>query len=96
MDAEGWSTSVTFTQSPENGAKMKAIFKRSGLQIPADSGVPESFFWGLPMQEIYQIVPEPAGAADLTAIANAIFRDFCGLEPDSEVLVSLLELNNAT
>ena len=55
METETLSTSVTFTQSPENERKMKAIFERSGLQVPHDSGVPGHFLKGHPVQLIYPI-----------------------------------------
>jgi hypothetical protein len=96
MGAETLSTYVTFTESPASEWKMKAIFERLGLQVPSDSGVPGHFLKDQPVQLIYRISPEPVGAADLTALAAGIFRDFCGMEPTSELRVHYLELTDAT
>jgi hypothetical protein len=96
MGAETLSTSVTFTQTPASERRMKAIFERSGRQVPPDSGAPGHFLKDLPVQCIYRISPEPVEAADLTALATAIFRDFCGMEPTSEVRIRLLEVTDPT
>jgi hypothetical protein len=94
--AETLFTYVTFAERPANERKMKAIFERFGLQVPSDSGVPGHFLKDQPVQLIYRICPEPVEAAHLTALTAGIFRDFCGMEPTSEVRVHYLELANAT
>lgn len=96
MDGKTMSTSVTFTQSPENERKMKAIFDRLGLQAPRDSGFPGFFRHDLPVQVVYMIGQEPVKSTELAKLASTIFQDFCGLEPDSELRVHFLEVTDAT
>jgi len=96
MDGETLSTSMTFAQNPESERKMRAIFERLGLRAPSDSGIPGSFLRDQPVQLIYRIEPEPSTPPDLARLSSAIFQDFCGLVPDSEVQVRFLEVGDAT
>jgi len=96
MGTETLSTSLTFPQNPASERRMKAIFERSGLQLPAHTELPQHFLKDQPVQLTYLISPEPVKAADLVALAIAIFRDFCGMEPSSELRVRFLEFRDAT
>ena len=96
MGGENLSTSVSFTQTALSEQKMKAIFENLGLRVPQDSAIPEHFIKGQPVQLIYEIDPERVQAGDLAALAAVIFREFCSMEPTSQVRVHFLEFTYAT
>jgi len=73
---------------------MKVVFEQLGLKLPDKSEIPISFFKDQTVYAIYQISPEPVGAAGLAALATRIFRDFCGMQITAEVRVRVVEVTN--
>jgi len=89
-------TSVTFTRTPVSEPRMKIIFEKLRLPVPRESEDPKDFFKGQPVQLIYRIEAARMEARELATIASAIFKDFCGFEPDSDVRVNFFEFRGAS
>jgi hypothetical protein len=92
------TSNVTFIHDATREKAMRAFFDRHGLEAPRAKEMPKGFkflFPGLPVCSLFELSPMSCGAPAFSKIASDLFRDFFGMNDQSELQFSLIEFNNA-
>jgi len=92
-------SNVTFIHDETREEAMRAFFDSHGLKAPRANEMPKgfnfAFYPNLPVWTIFEFSPLSSGALAFSKIARDLFRDFCGMNDQSELQFSLLEFDKA-
>jgi hypothetical protein len=90
---------VIFIHDETREEAMRAFFDRHGLKAPRANEMPKGFnfpfYPNLPVWSIFELSPISSGALAFSRIASDLFRDFCGMNDQSELQFSLIEFEKA-
>jgi hypothetical protein len=93
------TSDVTFIHDETREETMRAFFDRHGLEAPRANEIPKGFNYpfypNIPIWCVFSISPMPSGAPAFSKIARDLFRDFCGMNDQSELQFSLVEFDKA-
>jgi hypothetical protein len=89
---------VTFLHDEAREKAMILFLDRHGFEAPRAHEMP-NYFWislpDLPVWTIFALSPIPSAAPAFSKIACELFRDFCGMNDQSELRFSLVEYQKA-
>lgn len=74
---------------------VRDFIERRGLNMPAEPPTPAHGHPEVPGQLGYDISPLPADAPAVATLAADLFRDACGLNDDSPLLINYTEFSDA-
>jgi len=85
---------IRFIHSEARDTAMKAFFNRNGLAPPPVHETTVEFnipFPDLPVWSVFALSPVPSGTPAFSKIADTLFREFCGMNDQSELGFDLME-----
>jgi hypothetical protein len=85
MEGLRMRASVVVQTGTEQERAVRSFFAQRGLQIPEDSGMPQMFVPGVPVQTLCDISPLPSKALLLSQLLADLLRGTFGLSDDSQL-----------
>lgn len=90
---------ITFIHDETREKAMRIFFDCHGLEVPRATEMPKefnpAFYPNIPVWSLFELSPMPSGALAFSRIASDLFRDFCGMNDQSELQFSLMEFDRA-